>query len=405
MCPRKSSEDMIAESFPSDCSPSGESDGIPSEEMKISYETMENKLMRKTLLLDIPNNLDRVELEKLSLVFDIITCRGDENAVADYILQQHLTIPAEKEQMMSASVADKMRKVQDEEFLSRAKEVVRRNMDNADFCKETFASEMCVSQSLLFKKIKSMTGMSLVVFIKSMRMEHALTLLADPTLSISEISEKTPAEKSQALADNLDSWAASVMKATASSVNEYIVVSNPMSDNPEFMLRSAESEGATENCFFFNDYMGDNYVADLTKSFSKSYTANGGNGAAVLYIEESGLLGNADKTTRLINQIKAWDAAGAQINGIVVDLPIGDATTKDEVTALFRSLASTGKLIRLNNVSFGSATPEFCKFVVGEYLSVIPAEKCAGIYFAGTGDLWKNATRTSVFGVVADALK
>lgn len=217
--------------------------------------------------------------------------------------------------------------------------------------------------------------------------------------------EKTPAEKSQALADNFDAWAASVMEAVAPSVNEFVVVSNPMSDNPEFMLRSAESEEAADGCFFFNDYMGDNYVATLTKSFSKAYAANGGNGQAVLYVEESGLLGNADKTARLISQIKAWDAAGAQINGIMVDLPVSDATAKSEVADLFKALAATGKLIRLNNVSFGAASPEFCKFVVEEYLSTIAADKCAGIYFAGTGDLWKNNARSPVYGAIVDALK
>ncbi len=217
--------------------------------------------------------------------------------------------------------------------------------------------------------------------------------------------EKTPAEKSQALADNFDSWAARVMEALAPSVNEYVVVSNPMSDNPEFMLRSAESETPSEDCFFFNDYMGDSYVATLTKSFSKAYSGNGGNGKPVFYIEESGLLGNADKTARLLNQIKAWDAAGAQIDGIMVDLPVNEATTKTEITELFKALASSGKLIRLNSVSFGAATPEFCKFVVEEYLATVAADKCSGIYFAGTGDLWKNNARSPIYGAVIEALK
>lgn len=191
MCPKKSNEDMIADSFPCDCSPAVEDGAVPSEEMEVSDKNTENKRRRKTLLLDIPDNLDSMEIEKLSAIFDIIPSRGDENSGADYILSQ-LRMPTapEGDRDEAPSVAEKMRKIQEEEFLSRAREVVRRNMDNVDFCKESFASEMCVSQSLLFKRIKSLTGLSLVVFIKSIRMEHALELLSDPSLSISEISER-----------------------------------------------------------------------------------------------------------------------------------------------------------------------------------------------------------------------
>lgn len=147
---------------------------------------------KKTLLIDISGKLDDAVLEQLSTVFDVITSTEKlEDRNADYILSEHRSresLPWELNEHVIP--ADEAVKVRDEEFLSRAREVVLRNIDNVEFCKKEFALEMCVSQSLLYKKIKSMTGLSLVDYVKSLRMEYALELLSDHTLSISEISER-----------------------------------------------------------------------------------------------------------------------------------------------------------------------------------------------------------------------
>lgn len=75
-----------------------------------------------------------------------------------------------------------------DEFVKQAIEVITSHLDNSEFDKEEFAKEMGVSTSLLFKKIKSLTGLSIVDFIKNVRMQHALTLLEDPSLSIGDIA-------------------------------------------------------------------------------------------------------------------------------------------------------------------------------------------------------------------------
>ncbi|MCM1052137.1 MAG: ATP-binding protein [Paenibacillus sp.] len=75
-----------------------------------------------------------------------------------------------------------------DEFVKQAIEVITDHLDNSEFGKEEFAKEMGVSTSLLFKKIKSLTGLSIVDFIKKVRMEHALRLLEDPSLSIGDIA-------------------------------------------------------------------------------------------------------------------------------------------------------------------------------------------------------------------------
>jgi len=77
----------------------------------------------------------------------------------------------------------------DDQFIKKAVKVVHANMDNAQFNKEAFASEMNVSSSLLYKKIKSLTDLSPIDFIRSIRLNHALKLLQSGKYTVTEVSE------------------------------------------------------------------------------------------------------------------------------------------------------------------------------------------------------------------------
>ncbi|NDV95144.1 hybrid sensor histidine kinase/response regulator [Dysgonomonas sp. 521] len=75
-----------------------------------------------------------------------------------------------------------------DKFVKKAVEVVRSNMDNPEFDKETFASAMNVSSSLLYKKIKSLTDQSPIDFIKSIRLNYASELLQTKKYTVTEVS-------------------------------------------------------------------------------------------------------------------------------------------------------------------------------------------------------------------------
>lgn len=77
----------------------------------------------------------------------------------------------------------------DDQFVKKAVSVVHAHMDNEQFNKDTFASEMNVSSSLLYKKIKSLTDLSPIDFIKSIRLNHALKLIQSGKYTITEVSE------------------------------------------------------------------------------------------------------------------------------------------------------------------------------------------------------------------------
>jgi AraC-type DNA-binding domain-containing proteins len=76
-----------------------------------------------------------------------------------------------------------------DQFVKKAMEVMHANLDNPDFGKNEFASAMNVSPSLLYKKLKSLTGQSPVDLIKTTRLNRALELLQSHKYTITQVSE------------------------------------------------------------------------------------------------------------------------------------------------------------------------------------------------------------------------
>lgn len=77
----------------------------------------------------------------------------------------------------------------DDPFVRKAIEVVNANFQNPDFDKDYFASEMNVSASSLYKKLKALSDQSPTDFIKTIRMTNALNLLQSHKYSVTEVSE------------------------------------------------------------------------------------------------------------------------------------------------------------------------------------------------------------------------
>jgi ligand-binding sensor domain-containing protein/signal transduction histidine kinase/AraC-like DNA-binding protein/AmiR/NasT family two-component response regulator len=76
----------------------------------------------------------------------------------------------------------------DEKFLDKLMTIVEENMENADFNVSFVVDEIGMSQTVLYKKIKALTGLSIVDFIKSVRLKRAAQLLAENKLRVSEIA-------------------------------------------------------------------------------------------------------------------------------------------------------------------------------------------------------------------------
>lgn len=67
----------------------------------------------------------------------------------------------------------------DQQLLEKATAIVEKNIDNPDFDINTFASEMCLSRTNLFNKLKGVTGQTPNDFIFNMRLKKSVYYLAN----------------------------------------------------------------------------------------------------------------------------------------------------------------------------------------------------------------------------------
>lgn len=76
----------------------------------------------------------------------------------------------------------------DEEFLKKAVMIIEEYLSDFDFDVNTFAERLFMSKSSLYRKIKTMTGLSPVEFIRNIKLKHACLKLKDPSISIAEVA-------------------------------------------------------------------------------------------------------------------------------------------------------------------------------------------------------------------------
>lgn len=76
----------------------------------------------------------------------------------------------------------------EERFLSKLMEIVESKMEDPDFNVTVLVEEIGMSQTVLYKKIKALTDLSITDFIKSVRLKRAAQLLTTGHLSIAEVA-------------------------------------------------------------------------------------------------------------------------------------------------------------------------------------------------------------------------
>lgn len=77
----------------------------------------------------------------------------------------------------------------DQKFIEQATQVVEDNMENPEFSVDTFSREMGVGRTVLFQKIKGITGSTPNNFIMNLRLKKAAYFLLNaPEMNISDIA-------------------------------------------------------------------------------------------------------------------------------------------------------------------------------------------------------------------------
>lgn len=114
------------------------------------------------------------------LVQRIVTILKNREAIREKTLK--LVKPIEEDVSLFANELN-------DQFVKKALRMVEKNLSNSEFNREMFASMMNVSTSLLYNKIKSLTGQSPIELITTIRMKHAAALLQSKKYTVTEVSE------------------------------------------------------------------------------------------------------------------------------------------------------------------------------------------------------------------------
>lgn len=78
----------------------------------------------------------------------------------------------------------------DREFLSQLAETIEKELDNPELSVDTLVEHFNFGRTVFFRKLKSLTGKSPIIYIKEARMQRAARLIKENRYSISEIAYK-----------------------------------------------------------------------------------------------------------------------------------------------------------------------------------------------------------------------
>lgn len=76
----------------------------------------------------------------------------------------------------------------DKEFLNKVHSVIEENLDNSEFAIDDFAQSMQLGRTMLYKKVKGITGYSPNEYIRIIRLKQAAEMLRKTDLNVSEIA-------------------------------------------------------------------------------------------------------------------------------------------------------------------------------------------------------------------------
>ncbi len=305
-------------------------------------------------------------------------------------------------------------------------------------------------------KFSGVTGGNYDVILKPQTTDATLDVRSVKVCKVEKLNKipVTPEEKAEILTAEMERWIKGMMEATAGQVKAWDVVNEAISDGPwgqrYDLQHAATGSGDQSNKFYWQDYLGDNFVRIPVKFARKYFAENGGNPEELkLFINDYNLESDWDdnqKLKSLIQWIEQWESDGeTKIDGIGSQMhikcymnPETQASNEQHVVKMLELMAATGKLVRITeldmrlcdengntvkteDVTFEQhqAMAKFYKFVIDKYFEIVPLSQQYGIcQWAQTdspeGSGWRpgepiglwdlNYSRKPAYGGFADGL-
>lgn len=260
----------------------------------------------------------------------------------------------------------------------------------------------------------------------------------------------TAEEKAEILDNELDRWIKGMMDATEGKVKAWDVVNEPLQDTGGDIPLKNGVANADPNNFYWQDYLGENYVRNVVKHAREHYAEqeSANPDELKLFINDYNLeaaYNHNDKCTSLVNWIKKWESDGVtKIDGIGSQMhvsysmnPETQKKNEEAVVNMLNILAKSGKLIRITELDMGindengneiktanvtfeqhKLMGEYYRFIINKYFEIIPQTQQFGIcQWAQTDSpdnsgwragcpigLWNlNYQRKPAYGSVCDA--
>ncbi|NLR77133.1 endo-1,4-beta-xylanase [Chitinophaga eiseniae] len=202
------------------------------------------------------------------------------------------------------------------------------------------------------------------------------------------VVEKTAAEKKYILTEALDKWMSGMVGAGKSVVKAWDVVNEPMNDGSPYELKTGVGKtNMASDEFYWQDYLGKDYAVTAFK-MARQY----GNATDIHFINDYNLEFNLDKCRGLIAYVNYIESQGAKVDGIGTQMHIDINANKDNIAAMFKLLAATGKMIKVSELDMGvgvkttaataehyKAQADMYKYVIDKYFELIPAKQRYGI--------------------------
>ena len=189
---------------------------------------------------------------------------------------------------------------------------------------------------------------------------------------------KSAAEKKTILLNYIDSWIKEAMEHLGNNCTSWDVINEPIGDDCRFRgidggwmsgedyqdkaPTESETDGLNLNWnntagnahFYWGYYCGLDYAVQAFKSAAQ-YSPNG----AKLFVNDYNLETNPSKLAKLIEFVNYIDNNGAHVDGIGTQMHVQSGISKEQVDAMFKTLAATGKLVRITelDVALGTASP------------------------------------------------